>query len=112
MPEFQIDQGEGVAAAEIDSALVSKIRQEMPVNLHRRHDLYGLVTRDNVKVLTDDSRGDQFQFGQFEIPAEQVVSICLPSLVLRKRNGFCISQDAISRHEWSQRSWVAGNGTE
>ena len=38
------------------------------------------------------------------------MSICLPSLVWRKWNGFCLSQGAIFRHEWPNYShWCEEN---
>ena len=41
------EEGEGVASAELDLTKVSKVREEMPVGQHRRHDLYALAARDN-----------------------------------------------------------------
>ena len=41
------EEGEGVASAELDLTKVSKVREEMPVSQHRRHDLYALAARDN-----------------------------------------------------------------
>ena len=71
----RIEEGEGVASADLDLAKISKIRQEMPVCEHRRPDLYGLVTLNNCAVLSqNESNSDGFQFGPHHIPCNHVVS--------------------------------------
>jgi len=70
----KIEEGEGVASANLDLAKISKIRQEMPVREHRRPDLYGLVTLNNCAVLSqNESNSDGFQFGPHHIPCNHVV---------------------------------------
>ena len=74
----KIEEGEGVASANLDLAKISKIRQEMPVREHRRPDLYGLVTLNNCAVLSqNESNSDGFQFGPHHIPCNHVVSTIL-----------------------------------
>jgi len=79
----QCSEGEGVAAAPIDLDYLARVRQDMPVAAHRRHDLYGLVAKDFVDVVNDnaaetivDARSGAdaaYRFGDVIIPAEHVV---------------------------------------
>ena len=64
-----------MACAELDLSKITKIRQEMPVSQHRRHDLYGLVTANNSTIVQDDDSGSSgYRFGPHQIPSNQVVS--------------------------------------
>ena len=85
-----------MASAELDLSKITKIRQEMPVSQHRRHDLYGLVTANNSTIVQDDSDSIGYHFGPHQIPSNQVVSfggipLCVREYkTLQVAAGFCI----------------------
>lgn len=62
-------EGEGVITAEIDLKYLEKVRTQMPVQQHRRHDLYGSVSVQN-KVAIDSQ--DSYQFGHVNIKSDFV----------------------------------------
>lgn len=65
----QCHEGTDVCVAEIDISYLRKVRQEMPVWSHRRHDLYGHIqayTRGHI-----DSQ-EYYQFGQYRVKSSQV----------------------------------------
>ena len=75
-------EGESVSSAYIDLEYLEKVRKDMPVWSHRRHDLYGLVLENEMYVQgfkspssdTDISESNQDQsFGSFTIPAREIV---------------------------------------
>jgi predicted amidohydrolase len=41
----QCSRGEGLAVAEIDTDLISSVREQMPVQQHRRRDVYELLPK-------------------------------------------------------------------
>ena len=45
-------EGEGVIMAEIDLKYLDKVRTQMPVQQHRRHDLYGNITVQNKGMIS------------------------------------------------------------
>lgn len=53
----EYSEGEGVCTAEINLDYVQKIRQQMPVQSHRRSDLYGY------RYINVDSKGKLGFFG-------------------------------------------------
>ncbi|XP_064632288.1 nitrilase and fragile histidine triad fusion protein NitFhit-like [Lineus longissimus] len=65
----ECQNGTDIACTEIDLGYLNKIRQDMPMDKHRRHDIYGHIeTRSNVPIDSEAS----YQFGQFSIRSDQV----------------------------------------
>lgn len=65
----EVQEGEGTCVAEIDPALLTRTRAQMPVQDHRRHDLYGHIHTH--KSASPDSVS-QYEFGQYKIGCGQV----------------------------------------
>ncbi|XP_067685173.1 nitrilase and fragile histidine triad fusion protein NitFhit-like [Haliotis asinina] len=61
--------GVDVCVAEVDTAYIDKVREEMPVSQHRRHDLYGHI-RTTAKRNADAS--PEYEFGQHSIKSSNV----------------------------------------
>ena len=83
----QCSEGEGIASAYIDLAYLEKLRKNMPVWNHRRHDLYGLTIKNEIQVPSV-SESDKYCnnyslssditdqcFGSFSIPKEEIVLV-------------------------------------
>ncbi|XP_041350404.1 nitrilase and fragile histidine triad fusion protein NitFhit-like isoform X2 [Gigantopelta aegis] len=65
----QCKEGVDVCTAEIDLEYLEKIRQDMPVWQHRRHDLYGRI----VTTSTGDVDSTEiYQFGQYPVKSASV----------------------------------------
>jgi hypothetical protein len=59
----------GVAVAEIDLARLHQVRQNMPVLLHRRHDLYRLT---QAPIALPDFTTEKHNFGEHFISRNEV----------------------------------------
>ena len=62
----QCQEGTSIALAAIDLSYLNKLRLEMPVSSHRRHDIYELPVQDSCSMdMPADT--ESFTFGQVTI---------------------------------------------
>ncbi|XP_064605423.1 nitrilase and fragile histidine triad fusion protein NitFhit-like [Liolophura sinensis] len=65
----QCHEGVDVCFAEVDLDYLHKVRTDMPVQQHRRQDLYGYICVSHIGEIESD---DSYQFGDFSIRNTQV----------------------------------------
>ncbi|XP_033744984.1 deaminated glutathione amidase-like [Pecten maximus] len=65
----ECDEGPGLCVAEVDLSFLRKVRRDMPVWSHRRHDIYGHI---NVNKLHPVDTTQVYDFGGHPIPASCV----------------------------------------
>ena len=72
--------------AELNLDKVAQVRRNMPVEVHRRPDLFALATRDDFQVgNAEETDQKTFQFGDFDIPGKSVVFTSRCSIVIVNR---------------------------
>ena len=78
-------EGEEMVVAELSLEKIVEVKKNMPVELHRRSDLYALATKDF--QVGDEQNSDQktFRFADIDIPGKCVVFTSRCSLVLVNR---------------------------
>ena len=78
-------EGEEMVVAELSLEKIVEVKKNMPVELHRRSDLYALATKDF--QVGDEQNSDQktFRFADIDIPGKSVVFTSRCSLVLVNR---------------------------
>lgn len=75
-------EGENVAVAELDMTRIEQVRQNMPTESHRRHDIYGLSVKNEFSVGDVDLDTTQFNFGQFQNSGRCIIFQSRKSFVL------------------------------
>ena len=80
-------EGEEMVVAELSLDKIEDVKKNMPVDRHRRNDLYALATADNFLVAEDEHDYDQknFKFADIDIPGKCVVFASRCSLVIVNR---------------------------
>lgn len=69
----QCTEGNGFALARIDLEFIKKLGSEMPIQDHKRYDLFPPLKLPTIRPMSIDTKGDSyFSFGQVKVPKEAV----------------------------------------